>query len=82
MEKGEFFPNPGERRGSVHASLAAGGTTLIYEVHSGGSAGKLDGMLVIWWDRHANSYRFSSASTILSTRARCGALLIGRAIYL
>lgn len=58
MEKGEFFPNAGERRGSVHARLAAGGTTLIYEVHSDGSAGKLDGMLVIWWDRDTSSYRF------------------------
>ena len=58
MEKGEFFPNAGERRGSVHASLAAGGTTLIYEVRSDGSAGKLDGMLVIWWDKDESSYRF------------------------
>jgi len=58
MEKGEFFPNAGERRGSVHASLAAGGTTLIYEVRSDGSAGKLDGMLVIWWDKDESSYHF------------------------
>jgi hypothetical protein len=36
---------------------AAGGTTLIYEVHSDGSAGKLDGMLVIWWDKEASLYR-------------------------
>jgi hypothetical protein len=57
MEHGEFFPNGGSRHGAVHVRLAAGGTTLIYEVHSDGSAGKLDGMLVIWWDKAANCYR-------------------------
>jgi hypothetical protein len=56
MEKGEFFSG-GSRHGVVHVRLAAGGTTLIYEVHSDGSAGKLDGMLVIWWDKGANLYR-------------------------
>jgi hypothetical protein len=57
MESGESFPNGGSRHGLVHVRLAAGGTTLIYEVHSDGSAGKLDGMLVIWWDKDANLYR-------------------------
>ena len=57
MERGELFPNGGSRDGIVHARLAAGGTTLIYEVHSDGSAGKLDGMLVIWWDKDASVYR-------------------------
>lgn len=57
MERGEFFPNGGSRHGIVHVSLVAGGTTLIYEVHSNGSAGKLDGMLVIWWDKAASLYR-------------------------
>jgi hypothetical protein len=56
MERGEFFPNGGSRRGVVHVGLAAGGTTLIYEVHSDGYAGKLDGMLVIWWDKDAGLY--------------------------
>ena len=28
------------------------------EVHSDGSAGKLDGMVVIWWDSGAKTYRF------------------------
>jgi hypothetical protein len=58
MERSELFPNGGERHGIVHVRLAAGGTTLIYEVHSDGSAGKLDGMLVIWWDKDASLYRF------------------------
>jgi hypothetical protein len=57
MEKGEFFPNGGSRHGVVRVRLAAGRTTLIYEVHSNGSAGKLDGMLVIWWDKGASLYR-------------------------
>jgi hypothetical protein len=57
MEPGEIFPKGGSRHGMVHVSLAAGGTTLIYEVHSDGSAGKLDGMLVIWWEKDAGVYR-------------------------
>ena len=57
MERGKIFPNGGSRHGIVHVGLAAGGTTLIYEVHSDGSAGKLDGMLVIWWDKDAGLYR-------------------------
>jgi hypothetical protein len=57
LERGEFFPDGGSRHGIVHVKLAAGGTTLVYEVHSDGSAGKLDGMLVIWWDRDASLYR-------------------------
>ena len=56
-ERGESFLNGGSRHGVVHVRLAAGGTTLIYEVHSDGSAGKLDGMLVIWWDKEASLYR-------------------------
>ena len=57
MERGESFPNGGSRHGLAHVKLAAGETTLIYEVHSDGSAGKLDGMLVIWWDKEASLYR-------------------------
>jgi hypothetical protein len=58
MERGEFFPNGGSRHGIVHARLAAGGTTLIYEVHSNGSAGKLEGFHAIWWDEDAKIYYF------------------------
>jgi hypothetical protein len=58
MERSEFFPNGGERRGRAHVHLAAGGTTLVNEVHSDGSAGKLDGLVVIWWDPGAKTYRF------------------------
>jgi hypothetical protein len=58
MDRGEFFPNGGSRHGIVHVSLAAGGTTLIYEVHSDGSAGKLEGFHAIWWDQDAKTYYF------------------------
>src|SRR4029453_10250152 len=51
MERGKFFPNGGSRHGVVRVRLAAGGTTLIYEVHSNGSAGKLDGIRVFWWEK-------------------------------
>jgi hypothetical protein len=58
MERGPLFPNGGSRQGIVHVGLAAGGTTLIYEVHSNGSAGKLDGFHIIWWDKSAKLYYF------------------------
>ncbi len=58
MEKSEFFPNGGSRHGSAHIQLVAGGTSLFAEFHSNGSAGKLDGLYVIWWDKPANIYRF------------------------
>jgi len=58
MEPGPFFPEGGSRKGNVHVRLAAGGYTLIYEVHSDGSAGKLDGFLTIWWDKNTKLYYF------------------------
>src|SRR6266478_130324 len=58
MEKSEFFPNGGSRHGRAHIRLVAGGTSLFAEFHSDGSAGKLDGLYVIWWDKPANIYRF------------------------
>lgn len=58
MERSQFFPNGGSRRGIAHVHLTAGGTTLINEVHSNGSAGPLDGLVAIWWDGDAKLYRF------------------------
>lgn len=58
MEKGRFFPNGGSRRGEVHVRLASGGNVLIYEVHSNGSAGELDGFHTIWWDKSEGRYYF------------------------
>jgi len=57
MVKSEFFPNGGSRHGRSHIGLVAGGTSLFAEFHSNGSAGKLDGLYVIWWDKPANIYR-------------------------
>ncbi len=58
MEKSEFFPNGGSRHGIARVKLMAGGTTLVDDVHSNGSAGPLDGFVVIWWDNDAKFYRF------------------------
>jgi hypothetical protein len=58
MERGEFFPNGGSRHGRTHVTLTAGGTTLMDEVHSDGSAGRLDGIVIIWWEKAAGVYRF------------------------
>jgi hypothetical protein len=58
MERSEIFPDGGSRHGTVHVRLASGGYTLIYEVHSNGSAGKLDGFHTIWWDRGTKLYYF------------------------
>jgi hypothetical protein len=58
MERSSFFPQGGSRRGKVHVRLASGGYTLVYEVHSNGTAGELDGFHVIWWDPKAKAYRF------------------------
>jgi hypothetical protein len=58
MEKSEFFPNGGSRHGHSHVRLVGDGTSLLAEFHSNGSAGKLDGLYVIWWDKPANIYRF------------------------
>lgn len=58
MVRSEFFPNGGSRHGFSHVQLVAGGTTLLEDVHSNGSAGPLDGLLAIWWDKNARVYRF------------------------
>jgi hypothetical protein len=56
-ERGQFFRG-GSRHGVVHARLASGGYALVYEVHSDGSAGKLDGFHTIWWDKKTQLYYF------------------------
>ena len=58
MERGEFFPNGGRRHGTTHWKMGAGGTTLIGEGHSNGSAGELSYLIAIWWDKPASGYRF------------------------
>ena len=58
MERSEFYPNGGGRKGMSHWRLATGGTTLIGEGHSDGSAGPLDYLTAIWWDSKAKLYGF------------------------
>jgi hypothetical protein len=58
MEKSQFFPKGGSRQGRSHIRIVAGGTSLFAEFQSNGSAGKLDGLYVIWWDKPAYIYRF------------------------
>jgi hypothetical protein len=56
MEPSEQFPNGAERRGMSHCGMGTGGTTLICQGSSDGSAGKLDHLIVIWWDQDAKHY--------------------------
>lgn len=52
------FPKGGERTGTAHFRLATGGTTLVEDYHSNGSAGKLDFLVIIWWNQEAGLYEF------------------------
>jgi hypothetical protein len=58
MEPDERWPHGAERRGASHCELGTGGTTLICQGSSDGSAGKLDHLVVIWWDKNAQLYGF------------------------
>jgi hypothetical protein len=58
MERSEFFPQGGERRGITHWKAAVGGTTLVGEGHSDGSAGPLDYQITIWWDDSSKVYGY------------------------
>jgi hypothetical protein len=57
MEHSELFPNGGARQGVATFRLGTGGTTLIEEGRSDGSAGPLEFLIVIWWDEEAGLYR-------------------------
>jgi hypothetical protein len=56
--RNEFYPDGAERKGTARFKLATSGTSIIEEVHSDGSAGRLDFMVVIWWDSDAKTYKF------------------------
>ena len=58
MEPGPRWPHGAERRGTSHCELSTGGTTLICQGSSDGSAGKLDHFIVIWWDNARKLYGF------------------------
>ncbi len=56
--RNEFYPQGAKRKGTARFTLSTGGTSLIEDVHSNGSAGHLDFMVIIWWDKDAKSYNF------------------------
>lgn len=58
MERSEFFPNGGGRKGISHWRLGVGGATLIGDGFSDGSAGPLDHLIIIWWDAKAKVYGY------------------------
>jgi len=65
FERSDYFPNGGARKGTARVSLGTGGTTLIENYHSDGSAGRLDFLAIIWWDKDAKAYRvFTCANDI------------------
>jgi hypothetical protein len=43
----EFFPKGGSRTGRAHFTIGTGGTSLIEDYHSNGSAGRLDFLMVV-----------------------------------
>lgn len=57
-ERTQLFPDGGERKGKAHIRLASGGSTLVMEGHSDGSAGRLSYIIVIWWDQDTSVYRY------------------------
>lgn len=58
MERSQFFPNGGGRSGIAHFRMGPGGYSLIGEGHSDGSAGKLEFMIVTWWDPSERLYQY------------------------
>ena len=62
FQRNEFFPRGGERKGEARFTVGTGGTSLIEDYHSNGSAGKLDFLLVIWWVPDARVYKVFTCS--------------------
>jgi hypothetical protein len=62
FQRNEFFPKGGERKGMARFRVGTGGTSLIEDYHSDGSAGKLDFLLVIWWNAPAGIYQVFTCS--------------------
>lgn len=57
FERNEYSPGGGERSGTARFTIGSGGTSLIEDYHSTGSAGRLDFLAVIWWDPVGRAYR-------------------------
>jgi hypothetical protein len=51
-----IYPKGAQRQGVARFHTATGGSTLVEDVHSDGSAGQLDLMVVIWWDEDVGAY--------------------------
>jgi len=65
------------RRGTVHVTLAGGGTVLVSEGHSVGTVGgDLRWFITIWWNPAAKNYRFL---TCFKTPGEAGCELRGTA---
>jgi hypothetical protein len=62
FQTNEFFPHGGERKGEAHFTVGTGGTSLIEDYRSDGSAGRLDFLLVIWWVPEARVYKIFTCS--------------------
>jgi hypothetical protein len=62
FQRNEFSPKGGERKGMARFRVGTGGTSLIEDYHSDGSAGKLDFLLVIWWNAPAGTYQVFTCS--------------------
>ena len=59
VQHGKPVADGAGRRGTVHVRLAGGGTALVSEGHSVGTAGgELQWFITIWWDSNAKHYRF------------------------
>ena len=58
MERSQFFPNGGGRSGNAHFQMGPGGYSLIGEGKSDGSAGKLEFLIVMWWDPSEHLYQY------------------------
>ena len=75
VQHGKPVPEGAGRRGTVHVTLAGGGTALVSEGHSAGTVGgDLRWFITIWWDANAKVYRFL---TCFKTAADAGCELRG-----
>jgi hypothetical protein len=57
FERNEYSPGGGERSGTARFTVGSGGSSLIEDYHSNGSAGRLDFLAVVWWDPGERAYR-------------------------
>ena len=77
VQHGKPVPEGAGRRGTVHVTLAGGGTALVSEGHSAGAiGGDLRWFITIWWDADAKLYRFL---TCFKTAGDAGCELRGTA---